>query len=356
MLGAAIAFGVLAKFSFLVYFPAAAVMLLAVRRGGQAIPPVRPGRIAWPPLVLLLTLFLTIWAGYHFDFRTMGEVFYGGGFYFAEMWPESWRPSMRWFADNVPIPAPGLPVGIALLKLHDAQGHLAFLLGQTSNDGWWHYFPVLLFFKTPLPFIALAIAGIVLTVRHRKGIEHALIPLAILGVAMTGSINIGVRHVLPMYASLSIVAAYATRELWRMTGARPFAKLAFCALIAWLFIGVAAAHPDYLAYFNEAAGKNPAHIAVDSNLDWGQDVLRLERVARELKIDKVYVLYSTNARFEHHPISADGLPPHPVSGWIAVGETPWALTDDPKRYDWLRRYQPVRRVGPSMRLYYVPPQ
>jgi hypothetical protein len=343
--GAAIALGVLAKFSFFVYFPAAALVLLAVRR------PPRPRARAIGTLAL--TAFLGTWAGYQFHFGKMGDVFYGAAFFAEYSAPAPLQKASRWFSEHVPVPAPELAVGMAVLRMHDKEGHLAYLFGERSQFGWWYYFPVVFFFKTPLPFLMLAFMGIVLALRRREGLDHALVPLAILLVAMTASINIGVRHVLPMYAPLSIVAAVATRDLWRRAETRPFAKLGLVALLTWLFVGSAAAHPDYLGWFNEAAGPHPERIAVDSNLDWGQDVLRLERVVRELKIEKLYIEYATSARLEHHPIPALPLPGHPVSGWIAVGESPLALW--PENFQWLTRYEPVRKVGSSIRLYYIPP-
>jgi hypothetical protein len=62
------------------------------------------------------------------------------------------------------------------------------------------------------------------------------------------------------------------------------------ALLVWFFAGSLLAHPDYLAWFNEAAGHHPEKIVVDSNLDWGQDMLRLARILREKHIPAVYSL------------------------------------------------------------------
>ena len=373
LLGAAIGMGVLAKFSFLLFFPVAAIVQFILARrargdlrlhradgahgsisagvtGDPRVAPRREDRLRRAIALVLLTAFLLTWAGYLFTFGRVGDVFHGAAFFFEEASPKSLRLAARWFAEHVPVPAPALLSGLSILKIHDDQGHLAVLFGERREHGWWYYFPVVFFYKTPLPFLALAAAGIAFAFRRRRGLEHALIPAAILLVAMTGSINIGVRHVLPMYTSLAVIAGYATVELWRKTTARPFAKLAFIALTAWLFIGSVAAHPDYLAWFNEAAGKNPGRIAADSNLDWGQDVMRLERAMRELKIDKVSISYSTGARLEKHIPTAElhG----PVSGWVVIGETQVAMWGD--RYPWLTRYEPVRRIGKSMRLYYVP--
>ena len=44
-------------------------------------------------------------------------------------------------------------------------------------------------------------------------------------------------------------------------------------------------HPDYLAYFNELAGDEPERILADSDLDWGQDMLRLSARLREVGRD-----------------------------------------------------------------------
>jgi hypothetical protein len=342
-LGAATGIGVLAKFSFLVFFPVSAIVLLVVRWRAAARPPHSK------TLVALVVAVFVIWGGYLFDFRPVSSVFKGASFFIQMAVPESMRPAVRTFCDNVPIPAPALPIGIGVLKEHDKHGHQSFLLGETAMMGWWYYFPVVFFFKTPIPYLILAIAGCFFL--RRRGSEHALIPLAILLVSMTGSLNIGVRHVLPMYVWLSIVAAVAAAELWRRTRGA-FATLGFAALMAWLFVGVAAGHPDYLAWFNEGAGRKPWRIVADSNLDWGQDVLRLERTMRELHLERVWIRYSASVDLERHGIVAENLPDHPVTGWIVLGETP--ITHFPDRVAWLERYEPVRRIGKSMRLYYVP--
>src|SRR3954454_19722099 len=81
--------------------------------------------------------------------------------------------------------------GIADVRNHNATGHRNFLFGQMSWDGWWYYFPVALFFKTPIPFLLLALTGCVLLARRRP--EVPLIAAAMLAVAMTSGSNIGVR-------------------------------------------------------------------------------------------------------------------------------------------------------------------
>ncbi len=123
-------------------------------------------------------------------------------------------------------------------------------------------------------------------------------------------------------------------------------------LVAWLVIEVAIAHPDYMAWFNQLAGRNPAHVAVDSNLDWGQDILRLARVVKQRRIEKLWVVMNNATWLPMHGINAEGLPPNTkVSGWISAGENWTAFTDE---YDWLEAYRPAQRVGRSIRLYHIP--
>lgn len=293
-LGVAIAAGLLAKYSFFVFFPACALVLIAVRR-----------RFPFPKLVWAMVLALAI-------------------MFLA-------NPPQHFFA------------GLESVKAQALDPPKAILFGEVRQGGWWYYFPVALFFKTPIPFLILAIAGL------RRRLEIALIAVVIVAIAMTSSINIGVRHVLPIYAPLAIAAAVAIRGRWL-----------HAVLIAWLVIGSAFAHPDYLAWFNEFAGKEPHRILNDSNLDWGQDALRLVRLARKEKIPQITTSLAWSA-----PLDSIGLPPRndlqalqPVHGWLAISELNIALGRDysPEVRQWLDELlggRPYRRVGKTIRLYYM---
>lgn len=351
VLGIAIGAGLLAKFSFLVFFPPAAIVWL-VAKGRRAERP--PLHIA----IASIVAFVVVWGGYRFDFRTPKA--YGGDlavFVFDVAAPEPLRPFARWAAANLPIPAPAFAVGLGMLQAHNKEGHEAFLFGEVRDDGWWYYFPAVFFYKTPIPFLLLALWGAILLIRerHRPGIAVLLCAAVVMLVSMTSGINIGVRHVLPLYAPLSIVAAYAVAQIWRRA-TDAFGRTALAALVVWLFGGVAAAHPDYLAWFNEAAQPNPAAIAVDSNLDWGQDILRLERTLRQMHItEPLYVDILHSVPLERHGIrGAMFNASQKVTGWLVVSETALALKGRHGEYQWLRTYRPVRRIGESIRLYHIP--
>jgi 4-amino-4-deoxy-L-arabinose transferase-like glycosyltransferase len=259
---------------------------------------------------------------------------------------EPLRAGWHWLCLRVPLPAPHLIVGLAFVRDHAAGGHVAWLLGERSHLGWWYYFPVVFFFKTPLAFLALAAAGVAVLRKH----PFVIAPLLLMLLSLPVKLNIGVRHVLPLYPFLAICAAVGTLWLWRHS------RVAAVALLAWYFVATAIAHPDYLAYFNEAAGAHPEQIALDSNLDWGQDLLRLARFAHARHIDRIHLIYAGSAEAQRlmAPTIMEPTPRGEVLyGWVAISEMQVTLYHE--RWLWLDRYQPVRRIGKSIRLYYIPP-
>jgi len=348
LLGLCVGLGILSKFSFLLFFPIAAVILCISRISR------RTAVISWRSLcVAALTVVLVVWAGYRFSFSTVAQVRPDATVFVETAAPNALRPLAKWLAMNVPVPAPEVFLGMSVVRVHDLSGHRDFLLGRYSTTGWWYYFPVLFFYKTPIAFILLAAAGIFLSMRTKP--EVALIPIALMIAVMPSSINIGIRHLLPIYPPLCIAAASASIESLR--GTRALRIVTIC-LLGWFFIGVGVAHPDYLAWFNGLAGGHPERIAVDSNLDWGQDILRLGRFAREHHLQRAAFLCVASADVTRHGLPAiDPLPSFaPYHGWIAVSETALAIDARARagEYRWLDAYQPVGRIGKSIRVYYVP--
>ena len=121
----------------------------------------------------------------------------------------------------------------------------------------------------------------------------------------------------------------------------------------WQLSTLWTAYPDYLPYFNEAV-PHPERVLVDSDLDWGQDLYRLEQRAGELRIERLYIAYRGTADLKREP-----LPPfvvltarRPVSGWVAISEL--ARTRKSTDYAWLDAYRPLERIGKSIDLYYNP--
>lgn len=337
LLAVACGLGLLAKFSFVIFFPVAAITMaivhLLVHR--DRVPIVRIAQIAAGALLA----FVMVWAAYKFSTGVLNV---------------GMRPAWQRVAIQYRIPAPQFFAGLHYVHRHSTAGNWAYFFGEYRLHGWWYYFPAVIFFKTPLAFLAAAAIGILRMVRSRRAeaIGVAIAPLAILVPAMTSGINIGVRHVLPIFPFLAICAAYGVIALWGRS------RAAVIVLLGWYFVATALAHPDYMSYFNEAAAGHPERIVADSNLDWGQDLLRLGDAVRRERIDHLYVAYFGTAEWQRFVPQGQQLPPRtPVHGWIAISENellfPWQ-TGDQAPYAWLRAYQPVRRIGKSIWLYWIP--
>jgi len=247
--------------------------------------------------------------------------------------------------------------GIMALKAHNDTGHLSYLLGHVKAGGWWYFYFVDLAVKTPLPLLLAGPIGLVLLTRdgwrERKSWRLAPVVLFItilLFSSFFSRINIGIRHVLILYPFLALGGAYALAAVWR-SGSR-VGTVGVVALVAWQVGGLALASPDYLPYFNEAVS-NPAHVVVDSDLDWSQDLRRLERRLAELKVPSVSLAYQGTA-----DLTKESLPPfvrlpprQPATGWVAIN----ALTreHEPIGYGWLSAYRPVERIGKTIDLYFI---
>jgi 4-amino-4-deoxy-L-arabinose transferase-like glycosyltransferase len=344
-LGACLGLLTLSKFSALVFLPAVCVAALgwylAIRR--PAMPElVRQVRERIPSLAIAcLVGCLIIWAGYRFSF---GKVDFA----------------------NLRLPAPELYRGIAQVYRHNAKGHPSYLLGERSENGFWMYYPVALAVKTPLAFLFLLVAAVVLVLRRYRTKWPVILPLAfsaaVLAVAMPSRINIGIRHILPVYMGFSLVIAFAAVRWLEDEWQRPWVLPALAVLAGWFAISSAASHPDYLPYFNELASAHPERVLVDSDLDWGQDMKRLAKRLEGVPVLTFAQYFSAYLHLEQ------GLPElarmdvaNPSTGWNAAGLTMWKEErfgfegQRPELKFWPDRIPPHEIVGKSIYLWYFPP-
>ena len=335
LLGAATGLSVLSKFSALLFLPCAAAAIVALRWLLLTRAAPQTGRSRGPSIALAaLVAAIFVWAGYRFAW---GPIHPGG----------------------IGLPAPAFVAGVLGMEEYAAHGHPAFLLGQQSSRGWWYYFPVALLVKTPLAFLLLAAAGTVGVFAGAKKPSdwRTIAPLAaaaaILVAVLPSRLDIGIRHLLPIYPLLAIAAGLGLRLLWISPSFGAAGRFTASALLLWQLWSAARTYPHYLAYFNELADRHPERVLLDSNLDWGQDLLRLSTELAKRGASEVALCYFGNADISRHglPNPRRLTPNQPTTGWIAVSEM--CLLDP--SYWWIKRYEPVCRAGRSIRLYYLEP-
>ena len=134
-------------------------------------------------------------------------------------------------------------------------------------------------------------------------------------------------------------------------------------------------HPYYLSYFNAAAGgpEQGGRILIDSNIDWGQDLIRLQEWLAANEIAHVKLSWFGTADPAYYGIPYEPLPgvprhfdlwwnvpfdrDHPAPGLYAIsvsnlGEPP-LRTDEKTVFAWFRAHEPDARIGYSIYIYDV---
>ncbi|MBM2820838.1 MAG: repeat-containing protein, partial [Candidatus Berkelbacteria bacterium] len=149
--------------------------------------------------------------------------------------------------------------GLILVGKHAVGGHSSFLLGQSGFQGWWYYFPVAIFYKTPIPFFAFLILSIIYTqkLKSKDNFEEMAILVSsviFLFVSMFSKADLGVRHILPIFPFLCVFASKSINLIdfskMKLLGAQKFKlipTLIFIILILWYLFTAVKTYPNYIA-------------------------------------------------------------------------------------------------------------
>lgn len=295
--------------------------------------------------------------------------------------------------------------GLLLVINRGTHGNTTYFLGEVTNNGWLHYFPVAYLLKEQLGLHLLTLLAFLLFIReimraHEKT-GSSLLEWMRDNFVLTGSIffilaywassivsplNIGVRHVIPTFPFIFLIVSreiirwirrYAFADprtvkewlvsLYEMLMKRIPKLLAIAAVLLWMALSALLAFPHYLPYYNALAGgtEHGYQYIADSNYDWGQDLKRLKYFIDDNNIEHIRLnyfgggsprYYLGNAYEEWY--SAKG---RPDEGWFAVSATlrqgSWGTpvrgwkTKPEDSYLWLRNETPVARAGYSIFIY-----
>ena len=233
-------------------------------------------------LLILAASLLTINVGYGFEnsFQRLGD------FSFVSKAFQGESSSNR-FAEtiwaNLPMPVPANFILGLDSQRHDFESRWpVYLGGEWREGGWWYFYPYAFGVKLPLGTLILLAISFVLAFRKeaRAGWREEcalLVPgLGLLALVIWQSNIQNLRYALPAFPFLFIwVSRIAC--VGKKSHGRLLAALLVAGLLLWNAWNCLAIHPHYLSYFNEIAGgpeNGPDHL-VDSNQDWGQDLLFL---------------------------------------------------------------------------------
>jgi hypothetical protein len=375
-MGFAVGLALLAKATTCIYLPAAALGMVLVK---SVVTDSR--KTFWSPAYKRIfkqvslagvIAIVEIWAGYGFAAGHINESMH--------LSAES-MPSFQHFpaplgkigrnlilADPI-VPVPALMRGFATAWVLNKTHPPAYLLGHIKEGGWWYFFLLGVAVKSPIPFLVLVVVGVLACGKLiEEGRWTAMTPavsaLAVLLVTMPVKYNAGVRHVLVVFPLLAIVAGYGCSYLWHLPKRQQAAGRAILVvLLLWQCVSTARANSNYLAYFNELAGKDPSRVMVAGcDLDCGQDLFALSHELQARRISHVTLALWTSTDMSRMDLPEFDVPQpyQPVHGWFAISLRALRFGDvfhhtyPPDAFAWLSRYQPVARVGKTILLYNLP--
>jgi hypothetical protein len=203
---------------------------------------------------------------------------------------------IRWIREHRLLPESYIYGFAYTLRSTRAGSRICTLMGKVSMKGFVLYFPVAFAIKTPIATILLLEAGLIAIVTRRVSINQNLVlAVGLMGfTAVYGAftivshLNIGHRHLLPIYPAVMVFAGPSVAWTSSRLG-RSFIAVA----VVWLICANLWIHPHYLAYFNELiGGPSRGHLYLtDSNIDWGQDLKRLAKYARNHPNETIKLAY-----------------------------------------------------------------
>ena len=199
------------------------------------------------------------------------------------------------------------------------------------------------------------------------------------GVSINSTLNIGVRHLLPTFPlAILLVSGQISRIIemakTKSKNALIGSGLILAGLLGWFVSENLRIFPYYLSYFNQAVGgpSGGYKYVVDSNVDWGQDLVRFSNWVKENNIPRVEFdyfgwadpYYYLKDRYiwmsaTKYTDANDFRTRNQSDGWLAVSATflqgSQGSPDQPKpvNYLWLNSYQPLTVIGNSIFVYKI---
>jgi hypothetical protein len=319
------------------------------------------------------------------------------------------------FCARIPVPLPkDYLMGIDVQKSDFEHGVPSYLRGQWASHGWWYYYLYALAIKVPLGTWGLAALAVGMTLFARQYSASwrdemvVLAPFFVILIFISSETGFSVhfRYAIPALPFLFVWTSKTARVFH--AGALTRGRLTMAAIViialSWSVGSSLAIYPHSLSYFNELAavlstpadasypkpvGQSGEHASIvsrlkyvltagsrngprhllDSNIDWGQDLLYLKDWLDSHPAAKLDGL----AVWSSYPTTLAGIPetprppPRPDSeeqtstpskdqlgprrGWYALSVNYIYARDHHYRY--FLHFEPVAMAGYSIYIYYL---
>jgi len=195
--------------------------------------------------------------------------------------------------DDQKLEAEGVPnkfivPGIEGPEGDDIQGYPVYLDGRLSQKSWWYYYLLTMVYKVPEGTWLLVLGSFAVLAFAKRSSEAwfdefsvLFVPAFVLLVmSVFTNINLGLRYVLPIFPYLFVSVGKLIP--WASGMRRPGRRAAEFVISGSLMLTALSTfliHPHYIAYFNTISGgpNRGAEHLIDSNIDWGQDLVNLRK-------------------------------------------------------------------------------
>lgn len=267
----------------------------------------------------------------------------------------------------VPVPFPqAFLEGIDLQRRDFENGSgrtKTYWRGVWYDHSWWWYYLYATGVKVPLGLFALLLLSFAVQMRLGQWTKSLAIVIPCIALFAIASSQTGfghaVRYVLPAFPFAFVFASGAVQDSIR---SRVTLIIASACLVASI-VSSLLVYPHSLAYFNELAGgprNGHAHL-LDGNLDWGQDLLYLEKwIAEHPEARPIHVGYwgivpideTLGQDLSQFDFRADEEPPE---GWyaISVNHLRRDFRMGEAKYEPFLNRQPVGMAGYSIYIYHI---
>lgn len=298
-------------------------------------------------------------------------------------------PSNRFngsFMANIPVPLPEWYCqGIDVQQLDFEQQRLCYFHGTWKEGGWWYYYLLGFALKETIAFSVLFLIALILSLfgRYRlSGEVFVVVPIVVLLtlLCVKSGLSRHLRYAMPIlpfafvWASKAALLPKAVFQVFSHAGTSSFGaaigrNLSISMLLLITSHGVFSSlsvFPQNIAYFNELVGgpKN-GHLYMDSsNIDWGQDLFRVQRwvSAHDVELEGfAYMATICPRRFvglteRQPPMMRAGVRFGPSNvgvrpGWYAVGVSKLLERDGGLTY--FLRLKPVDFAGYGTHIYHI---
>lgn len=324
-------------------------------------------------------------AGYLFDGTgtPLGDLQFASRRLSGEEWEpftEDRQGGNRWrdhLLGRLPIPVPRQYLLGMDIQQRDFEhfGDVPYLCGEFREGGWWYYYPYALVVKSTLGTLGL-IAFVVAARCFRPApvpLVDELLLLLPIGVWIVGASATGFchhsRYLIPVLPFLFVWLGQAVLLARGM-----FSRVIVGSLLAASVLSTCIAYPNMLGYFNELVGgvaHGHKHL-IDSNIDWGQDLFRLQEWQAETNPGPIYLAYygpvnPKDAGIDYRPFeegfSGEGAPApgiYAISTNLLVGmrsgihhPSGRQYSLSPAVFEWFRNRKSDELIGSSIHIFRV---